>query len=140
MSQDIEEQLRTAIDSRNKVQLLDLLQLIPDPTGVLVRGFSILWWAAVKGWWDITRQLATRHYWPQTHTVDSTGRTVLHCACDNLYTTADTDTVRYLTNTLCLDPLQETISGRTPLELSRGATREYFEQLVGKLVFQYLLQ
>ena len=83
------------------------------------------------------------HYWPPTHTVSSDGWsvlgsyggwTVLHCAC-NHYTTADTDTVRYLTNTLCLDPLQKTSFGATPLDWSRGATREYLEQLIGKLVF-----
>ena len=134
MSQDIKERLWTAIDSRNKVQFLDLLQLISDPTGVLVRGRSILYWAARKGWWDITRQLAAHHYWPPTHTVDSSsGWSVLHHACG--YTPADTDTVRYLTNTLCLDPLQETSYGTTPLYWSTGATREYFEQLIGKLVF-----
>ena len=135
MSQNIEKQLETAIDRRNKVQFLDLLQLIPDPTGVLVEGNSILYWAARYGWWDITRQLAAHHYWPPTHTVSSRGWSVLHSACNNHYTTADTDTVRYLTNTLCLDPLQKDKYGDTPLYYSTGATREYFEQLIGKLVF-----
>ena len=135
MSRNMEEQLWTAIIGRNKAQFLHLLQQIPDPTGVLVGGKSILWCAALNGWWDITRQLAAHHYWPPTHTVDSIGRSVLHSACNNSYTTADTDTVRYLTNTLCLDPLQEDWLERTPLNYSRGATREYFEQLIGKLVF-----
>ena len=135
MSQNMEEQLWTAIYRRNKTQFLHLLQQIPDPTGVLVGGKSILYCAAWSGWWDITRQLAAHHYWPPTHTVGSIGQSVLHHACGNYYTTADTDTVRYLTNTLCLDPLQKNSIGRTPLYYSRGATREYFEQLIGKLVF-----
>ena len=135
MSQNMEKQLGTAIRSSNKAQFLHLLQQIPDPTGVLVRGNSILYWAAIIGWWDITRQLAAHHYWPPTHTVGIGGWSVLHSACYNLYTTADTDTVRYLTNTLCLDPLQKSRGGVTPLELSTGATREYLEQLIGKLVF-----
>ena len=136
MSQNMEEQLWTAIYSSNKAQFLHLLQQIPDPTGVLVEGYSILWWAASRSWWDITRQLAAHHYWPPTHTVGSSdGLSVLYYACNPYYTNADTDTVRYLTNTLCLDPLQKDRYGRTPLELSTGATREYLEQLIGKLVF-----
>ena len=131
MSQNMKERLWTAIVRGNKAQFMDVLQLIPDPTGVLVVGYSILYWAASRGWWDITRQLAAHHYWPPTHTEDSSiGWSVLHWA-----TTADTDTVRYLTNTLCLDPLQKNKRGHTPLDDSTGATREYFEQLIGKLVF-----
>ena len=137
MSRNIEERLRTAINSRDKDQFLHLLQLIPDPTGVTVKGSSILYWAARKGWWDIVCQLASNHNWPPTHTMNSiSGRTVLHRACSNNYGAADTDTVRYLTNTLCLDPLQkDNYRGETPLDWSTGTTREYLEQLIGKLEY-----
>ena len=90
--------------------------------------------AARNGWTEIVELLVTT-YQCDPNCTNKWEETSLHFACD----TNQLPTVKLLTTQFCLDPLQTTSSGEsTPFDDSRGGTREYLLQIIGKCVRLYL--
>ena len=85
--------------------------------------------AARWGWTDIFELLVTTYHCNPNCT-DSDGWTSLHMACAR----NQFPTVKLLTTHYCLDPLQTNYNGVTPLDFSRGETKEYLLQIIGKCV------
>ena len=76
--------------------------------------------------------ITTYHCNPNCTT--SGGWTSLHYACASNHL----PTVKLLTTQYCLDPLKTDRRGFTPLDYSRGETRIYLQQIIGKCVCLYV--
>ena len=123
--------------SGNKQEAIRLLSAFPDQSEIKNIKDSISWYlihlAARNGWTDIVELLVTTYHCDPNCTTSS-GYTSLHWACYNNHL----PTVKLLTAQYCLDPLQTDNSGETPLDYSRGETRIYLQQIIGKCVCLYV--
>ena len=113
-------------------RFLQLLNDIPDPASFKIAccDYGLVYWAAFNNWWDVVLLLCVQYRCvPTDSETDPHGSTVLHraCNCQNY------DMVKFLTGRCFMDPLKANDNGETPLDWSRGKTREYLESVVGKI-------
>ena len=94
---------------------------------------TLLHYTSGHGWLDIC-QLLVDVYQLDPHCRDSDGRTALHWACYNNHH----EVVRYLVQYCCTDPLVKDKLGYTPLDRSRGESRQLLQEIIGKCVFVYM--
>ena len=123
--------------SGNKQEAIRLLSAFPDQSEIKnikdSNSFYLIHLAALHGWTELVELLVTTYHCNPNCT-DSWGWTSLHCACYNKHL----PTVKLLTTQYCLDPLQTNRGGYTPLYYSRGETKIYLQQIIGKCVCLYV--
>ena len=129
------DQLLSAFDySGNKQEAIRLLSAFPDQSEIKniknCNSWYLIHRAAYNGWTELVELLVTTYHCDPNCT-DSGGLTSLHFACN----TNHLPTVKLLTTQYCLDPLKTTY---TPLDYSRGETKEYLLQIIGKCVCLYV--
>ena len=146
MSSPTSYQLLSAFDyPGNKQEAIRLLSAFPDQSEIknikdsnYIYKPYLIHLAAQNGWTDIVELLVTTYHCDPNCT-SSMGWTSLHYACSWNHL----PTVKLLTTQYYLDPLKTITSGiyyrgYTPLDYSRGETREYLEQIIGKCVCLYV--
>ena len=130
----------------NKQEAIRLLSAFPDQSAIKNIKYSnsiyLIHLAAENGWTELVELLVTTYHCDPNCT-DSGGWTSLHFACLNKLACARNrlPTVKLLTTQYCLDPLKTDsygLSGFTPLYYSRGETRRYLQQIIGKCVCLYV--
>ena len=121
----------------NKQEAIRLLSAFPDQSAIKNIKDSNSWYlihgAAYNGWTELVELLVTSYHCNPNCTT-TWGETSLHFACLNKHP----PTVKLLTTQYCLDPLKTDNYGYTPLYYSRGETKEYLEQIIGKCVCLYV--
>ena len=123
--------------SGNKQEAIRLLSAFPDQSAIknIKSSYSyyLIHLAAYNGWTDTIELLVTTYHCDPNCT-SSWGWTSLHFACRSNHL----PTVKLLTTQYCLDPLKTDRDGRTPLDWSRGETKIYLQQIIGKCVCLYV--
>ena len=121
----------------NKQEAIRLLSAFPDQSEIknIKNSYSeyLIHFAAYNGWTELVELLVTTYHCDPNCT-NSWGWTSLHWACANKHL----PTVKLLTTQYFLDPLQTSSWGSTPLDYSRGETKKYLEQIIGKCVCLYV--
>ena len=125
--------------SGNKQEAIRLLSAFPDQSeikNIKTSGSVYLIHAAAHNGWTELVELLVTTYHCNPNCTNYWGYTSLHDACISNHL----PTVKLLTTQYCLDPLKTSSSSyrRTPLYFSRGETREYLEQIIGKCVCLYV--
>ena len=129
------EQLLSAFyPAEDKEKVLSLLPVVRDPAGIRDSiNWSLLHWAAGRGWTDVCR-LLVEQYQVDPHCRDSSGRTALYYASEFNHL----DTVQYLVTSVCCDPLTEnklgltkSNRGLTPFSVSIGETELFLKGIIG---------
>ena len=122
----------------NKQEAIRLLSAFPDQSEIKNIKDSYSWYlihfAACNGWTELVELLVTTYHCDPNCT-NSGGWTSLHYACAY---SKHLPTVKLLTTQYFLDPLKTAIGGYTPLYFSRGETKEYLLQIIGKCVCLYV--
>ena len=125
----------------NKQEAIRLLSTFPDQSEIKNIKDSnsdyLIHHAARCGWTDIVELLITT-YNCDANCTNFWGETSLYWACRY---SNHLPTVKLLTNQYCLNPLQADKArySSTPLDWSKGETRLYLQQIIGKCVFMFVL-
>ena len=121
----------------NKQEAIRLLSAFPDKSAIKniknSDSYYLIHLAARRGWTELVELLVTTYHC-DPHCTNSWGWTSLHWACLNKHL----PTVKLLTTQYFLDPLETDSDGDTPLYLSRGETKIYLQQIIGKCVCLYV--
>ena len=121
----------------NKQEAIRLLSAFPDQSEIKnikdSYSYYLIHLAASRGWTELIELLVTTYHCNPNCT-NSIGWTSLHFACLSNHL----PTVKLLTTQYFLDPLKTNSYGDTPLYYSRGETKEYLEQIIGKCVCLYV--
>ena len=146
MASPTSKQLLSAFEyPGNKQEAIRLLSAFPDQSAIKniknsyshyqdsIYYFYLIHWAARRGWTELVELLVTTYHCNPNCTARG-GWTSLHFACINNHL----PTVKLLTTQYFLDPLETDSYGETPLDWSRGETKRYLQQIIGKCVCLYV--
>ena len=91
-----------------------------------IHGETPLHYAALNGWTDVCRLLVEK-YKVNSHCKNGEGWRAIYCACIH---DSYLDIVKYLVSVYRDLPAQDNC-GRTPLSISEGETKAFFEGIIG---------
>ena len=95
-------------------------------------GYSLLHWAAFRGWLDVFKYLVQNYNCDPYCETRNNCYTVLHTACyaDQI------GVVQYLITEFCMDPFKKDHSGMNALHWSRnGTASQYLQGVIGQYVY-----
>ena len=138
MASPTADQLLSAfVPPGNKQEAIRLLSAFPDQSEIKNIKDSLSYYlihlAVINRWTEIIELLVKTYHCDPNCTTDW-GWTSLHYACSWNHL----PTVRLLTTQYFLGPLKTNRDGYTPLDFSRGETKRYLQQIIGKCVCLYV--